>query len=326
MGDYERQHMLGGQNQQDPYATHQGGGGQQGGYGQQGGQQGGYGQPGQGQQGGYDQQGGYGQPGGQAGYGQQGGYGQPGQQGGYDQQGQQGGGAGNQYGSSATDGKGHWKNMWFGTSLCMAVMSFIGIIWTFFSLQWVDGIEFLYLFMFSMMMACDSTPVFKQVLLVSKFRYSLGVYVHALTRVTFKGCFFLFLGSSLISASLTNIGGFVGGLGVVAGALGWLIGFMSLVSGLMKSAQLKTCRQQIAEATQNQQGRLEDDFRRYSKNKDYLAPDEFVQLCQNYTGIVWKATDNALIFNALAVSDPRSQSMYMHDFMTWVANPQITVL
>jgi len=224
------------------------------------------------------------------------------------------------------DGKGHWKNMWFGTSVGMAIMSMFGIIWTFFSLQWVDGVEFMYLFLFSMTMACDSTPICKQMMFVSKFRYCVGIYVHALTRITFKGCFFLFLGSSLISSSLMNIGGFFGGLGAFAGALGWLIGLMSLVAGVMKSTQLKTCRQQIFEASQGQPGRLEDDFRKYARNKDHLEPDEFVQLCQSFTGIVWKPQDNMLIFNALAVSDPRSQLMYHPDFMNWVMNSGVTIL
>lgn len=224
------------------------------------------------------------------------------------------------------DGKGQWKNMWFGTSVGMAIMSMLGVVWTFFSLQWVDGVEFVYLFMFSMTMACDSGVICKQLLFVSKLRYCVGIYVHALTRITFKGCFFLFLGSSLISSSLMNIGGFFGGVGAFAGALGWLIGLASLVTGVMKSTQLKTCRQQIFEASQGQPGGLEDAFRKYAMNKDHLEPDEFVQLCQRFTGIVWKAKDNMLIFNALAVSDPRHQVMYHTDFMNWVMNPGVTIL
>lgn len=216
--------------------------------------------------------------------------------------------------------------MWFGTSLFMAVTSFLGIIWTFFSVQWVDAIEFWYLFMFSMMMACDSTPFFKQVMLVSKFRHSLGVYVHALTRITFKGCFFLFLGSALISASLTNIGGFVGGLGVIAGVLGWMIGAMSVVAGLMKSTQLNTCKQTINKQSQGQPGRLDDDFRRFAKNKDYLEPDEFVQLCTHLTRIEWKPQDNMLIFNALVEIDVCKQYMHKPDFMKWVMSTHLTVL
>lgn len=216
--------------------------------------------------------------------------------------------------------------MWFGTSLGMAIMAMVGVIWCFFSLQWVDGIEFMYLFIFSMTMACDSTPVCKQVMFVSKFRYGVGIYVHALTRISFKGCFFLFLGSSLISSSLMNIGGFFGTLGAFAGVLGWLIGLLSLVAGAMKSAQLKTCRQKIFDASQGQPGRLEDDFRKYARNKEYLEPAEFVELCYSFTKVQWKDQDNQLIFNALAVSDDRRQSMYSNDFMNWVMNSGVTIL
>lgn len=224
------------------------------------------------------------------------------------------------------DGKGHWKNMWFGTSMGMAIMSMFGVVYTFFSLQWVDGVEFMYLFMFSMTMACDSTPWGKQVMIVSKFRYGVGIYVHALTRITFKGCFFLFLGSSLISSSLMNIGGFFGILGALAGGLGWIIGLLSLIAGVMKTTQLGSCRKQIFEASQGQPGRLEDDFRKYARNKDHLEPDEFVQLCYNYTQIQWKPQDNMLIFNALAVTDPKKESMYHADFMNWVVNSGVTIL
>lgn len=288
-----------------------GGGYDQGGYGQPTG--GGYGQGGGGQGGGYDQggQGGYGQGGG-GGYGQpdQGGYGQGGGGGGYDQGGGYGGGGQKEQGNR------QWKNGWFGASFLMLVMAIMGFVECTFSGQLIDGIEFFYLFLFSAVIVVDNMPFMKEA--VRRYRFSIGIYVQALRRMTFLGIFLIFIGSSLIGAFTNNdTGGFLTVLGFIGGGAGVLVGILSLVFGVRNSINLEKLRKEFDSAAQG--GRLDGEFRQFAKNKQYLSPQEFVDMCATH-GLPWDPHYNMLIFNALSW-DPNRDTLSQDAFMAWVKTP-----
>lgn len=302
-------------------------GGQGGGYGQGGG--GGYGQGGggggqsqggggggYGQGGGYDQGGGQGGGYGQAGGGQQqGGYDQGGQQGGYDQGGGQGGGYGGG-GQKEQGGNRQWKNGWFGASFLMMVMAILGLLECIGSGQLIDGIEFFYLALFSLIVVIDNMPFMKEA--VRRYRFSVGIYIQALRRMTFLGIFLIFIGSALIGAFCNNdTGGFLTTLGGIAGGAGVLVGLLSLVFGVRNSMNLEKLRKEFDYAAQG--GRLDNEFRQFAKNKQYLSPQEFVDMCGTH-GLPWDPHYNMLIFNALSW-DPNRDTLSQDAFMAWVRTP-----
>lgn len=282
-----------------------------GGYGQQGGGGGGHGQSA-----GYDQGGGGGYPtsGGQQ---QQGGYdqrghGQGGGGEGYDQGGGYGGGGGGQ----KEQGNRQWKNGWFGASFLMVVMAIFGFVECIFSGQLIDGIEFFYLFLFSLVIVIDNMPFMKEA--VRRYRYSIGIYIQALRRMTFLGIFLIFIGSSLIGAFTNNdTGGFLTVLGAIAGGAGVLVGLLSIFFGVQNSMNLEKLRKEFDYAAQG--NRLDGEFRQFAKSKEYLSPQEFVDMCGSH-GLPWDPHYNMLIFNALSW-DPNRDTLSKDAFMAWVRSP-----
>lgn len=291
-----------------------------GGYGNDG--RGGYGPPGDGGYGGYGptggNPGGYG-PSDQGGYGNPGGYG--GNPGGYAPTGQGGGGyeQGADYGGDTkAQGNRQWKNGWFLATFLMMVASLFGLIVCIGSGQIVDAIEFFYLFLFSLVVVVDNMPV-KNNDFVKRWRYSIGIYVQALRRMTFLGLFLVFIGSSLIGAFCNNdTGGFLTAIGGIAGGIGVLAGLLSIIFGVRQSHNLEKLRAQFdADA---QYGRLDNDFRTYSKGKQFLTPQEFVDFSHAKGGMLWDPHYNMLIFNALSW-DPNKITLSQDAFMAWVRSP-----
>lgn len=277
-----------------------------GGYGQGGGH-GGYGPSGGNPTGGYDQ-GGYGQGGGGYGQGGGGGYGQGGG-GGYEQGADYGG-------DTKMQGNRQWKNGWCFAAFLMLCMSLLGLLECFGSGQIVDAIEFLYLFLFSLVVVMDNMPFMKDAM--KRWRYSIGIYIQALRRMTFLGLFLIFIGSSLIGAFCNNdTGGFLTTLGGIAGGAGVLVGLLSVIFGVRNSMNLERLRKQFEADAQS--GRLDSDFRTYAKNKQYLTPQEFVDLCGTKS-ILWDPHYNMLIFNALSW-DPNKVTLSQDAFMAWVRSP-----
>lgn len=312
-----------GQDGRGAYGPPGGGGGyDQGGYGQPTGGGGGYDQGGYGQPtgGGYGQGGAaggpYGQPtgGGGDGYGNQDytGYGNGGQQQGYGQP--QTGGYGGGGGGGMKEGNRQWKNGWFGAGFLMMVMGIFGFVECFFSGQMIDSIEFFYLFVFCAVIVIDNMPFMKDA--VRNFRGSIGIYVQALRRMTFLGLFLIFIGSSLIGAFTNNdTGGFLTVLGGLAGGVGVLVGLVSMIFGVRNSMQLEKLRKQF-EGDANIQ-RLDQEFGKYSQNRQFLNPQDFVDMCGN-RGILWDPHYNQLIFNALCFDNPNRDSLSHQAFMEWV--------
>lgn len=295
-----------------------------GGYGQGAGYQndgrGGYGPPGQG-----GGQGGYGPSGGNptgGGYGptDQGGYGQGGG-GGYGQGGGGGGGyeQGADYGGDTApsqQGNRQWKNGWFVAAFLMMVMSLFGLLECIGSGQIVDAIEFFYLFLFSLVVVMDNNPFMKEAM--KRWRYSIGIYIQAIRRMTFLGLFLIFIGSSLIGAFCNNdTGSFLTALGGIGGGIGVLVGLLSVIFGVRNSMNLEKLRAQFEADAQS--GRLDNDFRTYAKNKQYLTPQEFVDMCGTKS-ILWDPHYNMLIFNALSW-DPNKVTLSQDAFMSWVRSP-----
>jgi len=275
----------------------------------QGGGYGGYGPTGGNPTGGY---GGYG-PTEQSGYGQGGGGGYG--QGGGGEYGHGGGGA--EYGGETKwQGGRQWKNSWFVAAFLMMCMSVFGLIQCFLSGQIVDAIEFFYLFLFSLVVVTDNMPFLKDAM--KRPRYSIGIYVQALRRMTFLGLFLIFVGSSLIGAFCNNdTGGFLTTFGGIAGGAGVLVGLLSVFFGVKNSRLLEDLRAKFEQDAQY--GQLENDFRTYAKHKQYLTPQEFVDMC-NQKGVMWDPHYNMLIFNALSW-DPNKVTLSQDAFMSWVRSP-----
>jgi len=223
---------------------------------------------------------------------------------------QSGGGGG---GGSGQPHDRQWKNLWFAVALLMMLMSILGGIECLFSGQIIDGVEFGYLFLFSLVVVIDNTSYMKE--FMRGWRYSIGIYIQALRRMTFLGLFLIFVGSSMIGAFCNNdTGSFLSTLGFVAGGLGVLAGLLSVIFGARNSMTLEGLRKQFN--SDSQAGRLENDFRTYAKSKQYLTPPEFVDMCKE-KGISWDGHYNYLIFNALSWDKDRI-TLSQDAFMAWV--------
>lgn len=223
------------------------------------------------------------------------------------------------------EGNRQMKNIWFFSALGMAIMAAIGFLLSLIEVQWINSIEFLYLFLFSSLVALDTTPFMKEFMLVHKVRAGLFTYVHALSRLTFKGAFFLFVGSSLIASFVNNFQQAMAIVGGLVGAIGVLVGFITCAGGVRKSFQLSTCRDQLSQNG----AQLQNEFLKYAKRdgpEPYLEPDHFVSLCKTLTGTAWQPIDMQQIFSALAMSDPKRHILYQRDFFEWVSKPGMTVL
>lgn len=236
-------------------------------------------------------------------------------QGGGGEDGQGGGGA--EYGGETKWQENRpWKRGWFGAAFLMMCMSVFGLLECLFSGQIVDMIEFFYLFLFSLVVAADNMPFMKDAM--KRWRYSIGIYIQALRRMTFLGLFLIFVGSSLIGAFSNNdTGGFLTALGGIAGGIGVLVGLLSVIFGVKNSRLLEDLRAKFEQDAQH--GQLENDFRTYAKNKQYLTPQEFVDLC-NQKGVMWDSHYNMLIFNAISW-DPNKVTLSQDAFMSWVRSP-----
>jgi len=209
-----------------------------------------------------------------------------------------------------------WKNAWFASAALMMSMSILGFIECTFSGQIIDGIEFLYLFLFSLVVVIDNTSLLKDA--VKGLRYSVGIYIQAVRRMTFLGLFLVFIGSSMIGAFCNNdTGGFLTTVGGVAGGVGVLVGLATVIYGVRNSMTLERLRKQFD--SDSQIGQLDNDFRTYAKSKQYLTPPEFVDMC-NQKGISWDGHYNSLIFNALSW-DPNRVTLSQDAFMAWVRSP-----
>merc|ERR1712196_692487 len=92
------------------------------------------------------------------------------------------------------------------------------------------------------------------------------------------------------------------------------MGLLSVIFGLRNSHNLEKLQQQFEYDAQS--GRLDNDFRTYAKNKQYLTPQEFVDMCGSKS-ILWDPHYNQLIFNALSW-DPNKVTMSQEAFMAWV--------
>lgn len=215
-----------------------------------------------------------------------------------------------------------WKMLWFTASLGMCVMGFAGAIRTFFSLEWVDGVEFIYMTIFSGLILCKTTPVFEPA--VKKVKKTVVVYVHVLTRFTFTGIFFIFVGSSLLAAFMENIqNSFFWGLGIFAGFYGCLAGVASVAEGVRKTINLDVIRKDLKHAG-SLNGELDKAFANFANPQQVITEREFPKLAQTQ-GKVFKPDEINLVLNALSSAPARNQ-ISKEDFDTWVKSAVPAIL
>merc|ERR1712151_684716 len=130
----------------------------------------------------------------------------------------------------------------------------------------------------------------------------IGKYVNLLTRVTGKGVTFVFVGSCLFSGMWDNLqGGFMLFLAVVLCLFPTVVGFISIVIGIMKSQKLSKARKHVALGALEQ--RYDQWAQTYRGAMGGLTPAEFNGLTMENGGFRWEDADLKLIFNAL-VSNP----------------------
>mmetsp|Transcript_39384 Transcript_39384/g.89530 ORF Transcript_39384/g.89530 Transcript_39384/m.89530 type:complete len:309 (-) Transcript_39384:173-1099(-) len=254
----------------------------------------------------HNSQGGYGysneyqqQPlvqGGYGGYQQQGGY--PPQQGGYPQQGAypQQPNAANSLRSQTTTSM---NLVFFAAACCVMVGSFIGGINLFFKFELVDFLGCCYLFIFGAILAVLDTPFFKTIKAMGDLKMYIGKYIEFLTRVTFKGVTFMFLGSSFFATMWDNNPGdfFMRFLAVVLGLVPFAVGCVALVIGVMKSQKLEKARRHLEMSNIDQ--RYDQWAQTYRGQLGGLTPTEFNGLTMENGGFKWEEPDLKLIFQAL---------------------------
>lgn len=207
-----------------------------------------------------------------------------------------------------------WKMIWFTAAFFNMVMGFAGLLRTFMSLEWVDGVEFGYLFIFAGLIVAKTTPVFEP--WVKKLKQKIVIYVHVLTRFTFTGIFFIFIGSSQIAAFQENIQNtFFWGLGMFAGLYGFLTGIASVAEGIRKSHNLNVIRTDLKH-NGSISGELDKAFANFANPQQLITEREFPKLAQTQ-GKMFKPDEINLVLNALS-SLPARNAITKEDFDAWV--------
>lgn len=188
--------------------------------------------------------------------------------------------------------------VFFAAACCVMVGSFIGGIFLFFSFELVDFLGTCYLFLFGAILAVLDTPFFKTMKAMSDFKAYIGKYIEFLTRVTFKGITFMFLGSYLFATMWDNLeGGFLLFLSVVVSLTPFAVGMVAVVIGIMKSQKLEKARRHLEMSSIEQ--RYDMWAQTYRGPHGGLTPGEFNNMTMENGGFKWEEPDLKLIFQAL---------------------------
>jgi len=256
------------------------------------------------QGGGYSPQGSYGPQGG-GGFGPPGAsYGPPGGGPGYNPGGGYPAAAGygeQNFAMKAMSSSNHMNDMFFYAACCIVLGSSIGGTCLFFQLEVVDFLLMTYLMVFGGILAILDTPFLKTIKMVTEAKMYVGKYVQFVTRVTGKGVTLVFLGSSLFMTMWDNLeGGFFMFLAVVLCSFPTLVGFCSIVIGILKSSKLDKARRQLQMVIDQRYDHFAQTFR---GPQGGLTMSEFNMLTMENGGFKFETLDLKLIFNAL-VSNP----------------------
>jgi len=276
-----------------------------------------YGPPGNGpydQEQGQGQNPGYGQPPPGTGYG-----GQPGGPPGYNN--------GPAYGSPPQQGNappvgykmpGHnpMNLLWFAASCCVMFGSMISFVQELFSLQWIDALEMVYIFIFGLLLAVLDTPFFNQVSIVSELRAGISKYIAALQRVTGKGLAYIFLGCALWSSMFANVTGvFLLTVATLLGLFTVFIGIFSTAIAFCKSRNLDLVRVELRKEPMS----LKQMYDMHAKMNPMagITQEEFKKMTPYARGVSFENSDIKVIFNALS-SNPKRDVISLDDLTGWV--------
>jgi len=253
--------------------------------------------------GGYSPQGSYGPQGGN--YGPQGGnYGPPPGGAGYNPGGGYPAAAGYgdaNYAMKAMSSSNHMNDIFFAAACCIILGATIGGTCLFFSWEPVDWIQMTYLMVFGGILAVLDTPFLKTMKIVTEAKMYIGKYIQFVTRVTGKGVTLVFLGSALFMNMWDNLeGGFMMFLAVVLCVFPTIVGFCSIVIGVLKSSKLDKARRQLQMVIDQ---RYDHFAQTYRGPQGGLTMTEFNMLTMENGGFKFETLDLKLIFNAL-VSNP----------------------
>jgi len=206
--------------------------------------------------------------------------------------------------------------MWFAAACSVMLGSLISCIDLIFSLEWVDALEMMYLFMFGVLLAVLDTPLFNQVNFVSEMRTAIGKYAAVLQRVTGKGGAYIFLGCALWSSMFANVeGGFMLVLAALIGGFVVLVGTFSIVIAILKSRNLNLVRLELGKDPTS----LKQMYDMHAKMNPMagITQEEFKKMTPYARGVSFEAPDIKLVFNALS-SNPRRDVISLDDLTAWI--------
>mmetsp|Transcript_23817 Transcript_23817/g.51982 ORF Transcript_23817/g.51982 Transcript_23817/m.51982 type:complete len:314 (-) Transcript_23817:92-1033(-) len=202
---------------------------------------------------------------------------------------------------AAYAGNNHMSDVFFAASCCIITGSLLSAGYLLLEFNVVDLLQVLYLGGFGFVLAVLDTPWLRTIKAVMDAKTVVGKYMQFVTRVTFRGVTLIFLSSALFMTMWDNLkGGLYNFLAVVLCLFPTLVGFGSVVIGLLKSQKLDKARRQL-------QGDIEGCFNRFAVSSrgptGGLTMDEFNMMTKNNGSFNFEKLDLKLIFNAL-ISNP----------------------
>mmetsp|Transcript_69405 Transcript_69405/g.166402 ORF Transcript_69405/g.166402 Transcript_69405/m.166402 type:complete len:278 (+) Transcript_69405:123-956(+) len=219
--------------------------------------------------------------------------------------------------------------IWFGAAVAIMILAVLGLIYTFLNFEWLDSLQFIFLFIFGFVLAVMDTPIFSNIRLVPDLRMAISRYFNIIMRVTGKGVVLLFVGASLWMTLWANerASNFILVLTVVLCLPVILIGIASIGIGVMKSMQLDKVRTRLRQdafpqGASNQgavQSVISDLYNQYAKMQPEIGmtKSEFNQMSKHFRGVEFQDQDLKLIFVALA-SHPKRENLTQVDLADWI--------
>jgi len=195
----------------------------------------------------------------------------------------------------------HMNDVFFAAACCIVLGSCISGTCLFFSLELADFMQMTYLMVFGSILAILDTPFLKTIKMITEAKMYIGKYIQFVTRVTGKGITLVFLGSALFMTMWDNLeGGFLEFLAVVLCFFPTVVGFCSIIIGILKSAKLDKARRQLQMVIDQRYDHFAQTYRGPTGG---LTMAEFNMLTMENGGFKFETLDLKLIFNAL-VSNP----------------------
>lgn len=217
-----------------------------------------------------------------------------------------------------------------GTSVCIFFCSFLCSWNDMLHFSVIDWMNMIYIGLFGIIMAVVDAPC--RIGSIEHTKQAIRKYVNFLTRFTGKGFIYTFLGSALMSSTLTNIDWSILELVIVIlAAFVICVGLGCLAIGLYKTLKLNRAQRSLGRDFRN----LNERFVQFAKGNAGggavgLTHDDFNQLYQQVAhGDMWNEAELKLIFGAIspgpAWSKGGSSVLTIEHLRDWV-NGGLTLL